>query len=172
MVLHLDLGERGYDITVERGALSRVGEIFSLGRRVLIVTDSGVPAVYAETVAAGSEPTLLFADRFPFVYLAEDYGIRYVAAFEGCTTEAEATPETIIHLAKHADEWDLRWIMTTESSDGKLARSVIRATEKKDQAVAVLNSMQSVSAKEAERGDTYLGIMEQNLDVLRRVLSS
>jgi len=127
---------------------------------------------YAETVAAASEPTLLFADRFPFVYLAEDYGIRYVAAFEGCTTEAEATPETIIHLAKHADEWDLEWIMTTESADGKLARSVIRATEKKDQAVAVLNSMQAVSAKEAERGETYLGIMEQNLDVLRRVLSS
>lgn len=59
MVLHLDLGERGYDITVERGALSRVGEIFSLTRRVLIVTDSGVPAVYAETVAAACKNAVI-----------------------------------------------------------------------------------------------------------------
>lgn len=59
MVLHLDLGERGYDITVERGALMRVGEIFSLERKVLVVTDSGVPAAYAETVAAACKKAVI-----------------------------------------------------------------------------------------------------------------
>lgn len=127
-------------------------------------------AAYTEAVAAAREPTLLFADRFPFVYLAEDYGLRYVAAFEGCTTEAEATPDTIIHLAEHADEWDLGWIMTTESSDGKLAQSVIQATKEKNQTVAVLDSMQSVNERDVETGATYLGIMERNLEVLRRVM--
>lgn len=51
-VLHMDLGERGYDITVERGALARVGQLLRLDRRVLILTDEGVPAAYAEAVAA------------------------------------------------------------------------------------------------------------------------
>lgn len=51
-VLHMELGERSYDITVERGALARVGELLRLERRVLILTDEGVPAAYAETVAA------------------------------------------------------------------------------------------------------------------------
>lgn len=51
-VLHMELGERGYDITVERGALARVGQLLRLDRRVLILTDEGVPAAYAETVAA------------------------------------------------------------------------------------------------------------------------
>jgi len=51
-VLHMDLGERGYDITVERGALARVGQLLRLDRRVLILTDEGVPAAYADAVAA------------------------------------------------------------------------------------------------------------------------
>ncbi len=41
----------GYDITIERGVLARAGEICNLNRRVLIVTDSGVPTAYAATVA-------------------------------------------------------------------------------------------------------------------------
>lgn len=50
--LHLDLGERGYDINIGRGLLSRAAELFNLDRRVFILTDSGVPAEYANTVKA------------------------------------------------------------------------------------------------------------------------
>lgn len=50
--VHLNLGNRGYDINIGRGLLSRAGELFNLNRRVLIVTDSGVPSEYAETVRA------------------------------------------------------------------------------------------------------------------------
>lgn len=52
MVLHLDLKENGYDIVLERGVLNRAGELLKLDRRVLIITDSGVPTEYAKTVAA------------------------------------------------------------------------------------------------------------------------
>lgn len=55
MKLHLDLQERGYDILIERGALDRIGEFFDLGRKVLIVTDDGVPSEYAEKVAKNSQ---------------------------------------------------------------------------------------------------------------------
>lgn len=57
--LHLDLGERGYDITVGRGLLAKAGEYFNLKRKVFIVTDSGVPANYAETVAASAKESLI-----------------------------------------------------------------------------------------------------------------
>lgn len=55
MKLHLDLQERGYDILIERGALDRIGEFFDLDRKVLIVTDDGVPSEYAEKVAKNSQ---------------------------------------------------------------------------------------------------------------------
>ncbi len=49
--IHLDLGDRGYDITVGRGLLTRADEFFALERKALIVTDSGVPEEYAKTIA-------------------------------------------------------------------------------------------------------------------------
>ncbi len=51
MNIHLDLKENGYDIVVERGILGKAGEQLNLNRRVLVVTDSGVPEIYAETLA-------------------------------------------------------------------------------------------------------------------------
>ena len=60
MTLTVNIPGRSYDILVERGALARVGETFSLDRRVLVVTDDGVPSAYAERVAAAcTHPTLV-----------------------------------------------------------------------------------------------------------------
>ena len=52
MTLTMELSKNSYDIIVERGALARVGALLSLDRRVLVVTDDGVPAAYAKAVAA------------------------------------------------------------------------------------------------------------------------
>lgn len=51
MSLYMNLGKDSYDIIIERGALAKAGEYFNLDRKVLVVTDSGVPAEYAKTVA-------------------------------------------------------------------------------------------------------------------------
>ena len=48
----MELGPNSYDITVERGCLQRADALLNLDRRVLIVTDRGVPRQYAETLAA------------------------------------------------------------------------------------------------------------------------
>lgn len=64
MKLHVDLAENGYDIIIERGVLSRASEELDLDRKVLIVTDSGVPAEYAEAVAAKcAHPTVVTVDE-------------------------------------------------------------------------------------------------------------
>lgn len=52
MNLHLSLGENSYDIIIERGCLSKAGEYLSLDRKVLIVTDDGVPSQYAKTLSS------------------------------------------------------------------------------------------------------------------------
>ncbi len=74
--LHLDLGERGYDITVGRGLLAEAEKYLNLSRKVFIVTDSGVPAEYAEAVAAlAKEPFIVTVpegegSKSPEVYTA------------------------------------------------------------------------------------------------------
>ena len=50
--LTMALGERSYDIVIRRGCLQQAGSLLELNRKVLIVTDSGVPRQYAETLAS------------------------------------------------------------------------------------------------------------------------
>ena len=126
-------------------------------------------ARFADAVNGASNKRAVFADRFPFVYLAEDYGIEYEAAFEGCSADAEEGFDTIIRLADKLDEWELSYIFVTESSDMGLANAVADRAEGSGISVAVLDSMQSVS-KDSDDKD-YISIMENNLDTLSAVLS-
>ncbi len=125
---------------------------------------------YEEVVAAGSTNTLVFGDRFPFRYLVDEYGLSYYAAFSGCSAETEASFETIVFLANKLDELELSSIMTIEGTEHKIAETVIDNTAGKDQTVLVIDSMQSVTAADAEAGATYLNIMETNLVILTEAL--
>lgn len=51
MMIHMDLGTDSYDIIVDRGCLARAGQYLNLNRRVLVVTDTGVPEEYARSIA-------------------------------------------------------------------------------------------------------------------------
>ena len=63
MIIPIQLGADSYDILLERGALRKANEFFKLNRKVLIVTDSGVPREYSETVAACSKED--YIETFP-----------------------------------------------------------------------------------------------------------
>jgi len=127
-------------------------------------------AKYAAVVKAGSKNTILFGDRFPFRYLVDDYGLDYFAAFVGCSAETEASFETVIFLAKKVDELGLNSVLKIESGDGKIARTIVQNTKKKNAKVLTLDSIQSTTAKQAAAGTTYYKIMEENLKVLEEVL--
>ena len=125
---------------------------------------------YAAAVKASPVKTLLFGDRFPFRYLADDYGIRYYAAFPGCSAETEASFRTIIFLAKKADELGLRHVMVIDGSNRTVARAIIQTARKKDLKIVTLDSMQSVTAKQIAAGATYLSVMRSNLAALKEAL--
>ena len=127
---------------------------------------------YAAAVEAGAFRTLLFGDRFPFRYLADDYGLDYYAAFSGCSAESEASFETIVFLAGKVDELGLPAVLTIEGSDGRIAQTIVQSTASKDAEILKLNSMQATTAADAADGATYMGIMADNLDVLKSALGS
>ena len=124
-----------------------------------------------QTVTEKAEvKTVLFADRFPFRYMVDDYGLNYYAAFVGCSAETEASFETMSFLTNKVDELGLSSIMTIESSDQKIAKTVKENSKTKDQQILAMDSMQSVTAKDVADGTTYLSIMEENLSVLKDAL--
>ena len=128
-------------------------------------------AKYEEVVKKAPKKTVVFGDRFPFRYLVDDYGIDYYAAFVGCSAESEASFETIAFLSKKIDELDLKSVLVIESSDEKIAKSVIANTKNKDMKILKMDSLQSVTKDELNGEKSYLGIMTSNLSVLEEALN-
>ena len=126
---------------------------------------------YEEAVSAGKTDTLLFGDRFPFRYLVEDYGLKYYAAFAGCSAETEASFETIIFLAEKVDELGLECVLTIDNSDQKIAQTIVQNTKNGDQKILTLDSMQAATYDQAAGGTEYISVMESNLSVLKEALS-
>lgn len=125
---------------------------------------------FVTTVGSTSVKTLLFADRFPFSYLTNDYGIECYAAFPGCSSETEASFATVAFLAERVDTLALPAIVILENSTVELAETVLSVTKTKPSLIVTMNSLQSVSRLDIENGATYLSIMTKNLSALNTAL--
>ena len=127
-------------------------------------------AKYRADVAKAKHTTLLFADRFPFRYLVDDYGLSYFAAFQGCSAESEASFKTILFLADKLDALGLPCVLTIEGSSKKIAETVVRTAKRGPVPILTLDSMQSVRADGIASGSDYLAVMERNLAILQEAL--
>lgn len=126
---------------------------------------------YQEMVDSAARKTVLFGDRFPFRYMVDDYGLDYYAAFVGCSAETEAGFDTIAFLAGKVDELELPCVLVIESSDQKIANTIIQNTKEKNQQILVMDSLQSITSDDAKNGKTYLSVMKSNLEILKQALN-
>ena len=130
----------------------------------------GLDREYQSAVDGAAVKTLIFGDRFPFRYLADDYGLDYYAAFPGCSAETEASFETVLFLAGKLDQLGLKTVLTMEAPRHRIAETIVENTEAKDARILVMDSMQSATAEDAAGGTSYLSVMESNLGVLKAAL--
>lgn len=129
-------------------------------------------AEFVQAVASGETDTLLFADRFPFRYFVEDYGLQYYAAFEGCSAETEASFKIVAFLTGKLNELKLGAVLVTDGSDDRLAQVIIEnAHTAHQQHILILHSLQAVSKKDIVNGFNYLSAMEENLVTLKMALT-
>lgn len=126
---------------------------------------------YEDAVKNAKNNTLIFADRFPFRYLTDDYGLKYYAAFPGCSAETEASFETVAFLANKLDELSLDYVFVIENSDKSIAKTVIKNSKSKNAEILELNSIQSVTKENISVASAYLDIMKSNLNVLKKALN-
>ncbi len=123
---------------------------------------------FRQVVDSSKRKTVLFGDRFPFIYFAKEYGINYYAAFSGCSTETEASPKTITFLINKVKEEQIPVVFTIEFSNGKIADTIVEATDTKK---LMLNSGHNLTKEQLESGVTYLSLMEENVEILREALN-
>lgn len=120
---------------------------------------TNLEATYAESLEEIENKTLVIADRFPFLYLAQDYGFDYYAAFTGCSSELEVSFETIAFLKEKVEELELDYVFKIEGASHQIAETVMEDNTQ----VLELNSMQSITGEDEK---SYLSMMEENLEVL------
>ena len=125
-------------------------------------------ARFQNIFSSSDDLTLIFADRFPFRYLTEQYNVDHYAAFTGCSSETEPTLSDINELIKTVEKKGSKTVFYVEMSDQKTADIVCGQTgcDKR-----MLHSCHNLTRKEFESGDTYLTVMNRNADVLEEVLN-
>ena len=120
-----------------------------------------------DVVENGNRKELIFGDRFPFRYFADEYGLECYAAFPGCSEDTEASASTIAFLIDKVKEDKVPVVLTIELSNKKIAQTIGEDTGAK---VLELHSCHNVSKEDFENGLTYVDFMERNVDVLEEAL--
>ena len=123
---------------------------------------------FAEMSENAPNHTIIVGDRFPFRYLAHDYGLKYYAAFSGCSSESEPSVYTMAFLIDKLLDKETDVVFYLEFSTKRLASKLSDATGAE---MLPLHSCHNVSKKDFENGVTYIDLMTQNLENLREALN-
>ena len=155
-------------------------------KEILIQADPSGEAVYEENAAAYEEELakldqefrdvadharrklLIFGDRFPFRYFADEYGLDYYAAFPGCAGDTAPSAATMAFLIDKVKEEKVPAVLKMELSNDDIANAIAEATGTE---VKVFYSCHNLSAEDFESGETYLSMMQKNVETLKEVLN-
>lgn len=122
---------------------------------------------FKNIVTGASVNTLVFADRFPFVYFTEEYGIEYYVAFPGCADETEPSAAAVAKLIDTVNTLNIPVILHTEYANENLADTIAAATNAKK---LMLHSCHTISREDLDAGATYLSLMRENAMTLKEAL--
>lgn len=123
---------------------------------------------FKEIVKNAKRKEIVFGDRFPLRYFVDTYGLKYSAAFPGCSEETEASAKTIKFLINKVKDNKIPVVFHIELSDKKIANSIAKETGAK---VLEFKTAHNLSQKDFDKGITYLDIMKDNIKVLKEALN-
>jgi zinc transport system substrate-binding protein len=118
---------------------------------------------YKETLANCPKKVFLHGGHYAFGYLARRYGLKYVSA-SAVNADAEPTPARLAELVKLMRSERLNYVYTEELLNPRVAETIARETGAK---VLMLNAAHNLSRDDFQRGVSFIGIMEQNLQNLK-----
>lgn len=122
---------------------------------------------FTEVANNKKRDTLVFGDRFPFLYFVSDYDLGYECAFPGCSHETEPSTAVVSHLIDFTRENNIPVVFYLELSSGKVAQIISEDSSAK---TMQFSSCHNVTKEDFENGATYISVMEQNLEALKEAL--
>ncbi|MEN6634670.1 MAG: metal ABC transporter substrate-binding protein [Clostridiaceae bacterium] len=123
---------------------------------------------FRDVVDSSARKTVVFADRFPVRYFVEEFGLKYYAAFPGCSAETEPSAATVASLIDHVRSENIPVVFYIEMSNQQMANTVAEATGAK---TMLFHTCHNVTKAEFESGATYLSLMQNNVLALKAALN-
>ena len=123
---------------------------------------------FQDVVDHSKRKLMIFGDRFPFRYFAEEYGLDYYAAFSGCASDTEPSAATMAFLINKVRDENIKTVLKMELSNENIAKAIAEATNAD---VKEFYSCHNLTAEQFADGETYLSLMEKNVETLREVLN-
>lgn len=125
-------------------------------------------AAFREVIGDAQRDTLFFGDRFPLLYFVREYGLNYYAAFPGCASETEPSAATVAKLIDLVREEAAPVVYQIELSNGNIARSIADSSGAR---VETFYTCHNITADDFNAGETYLSLMQRNVDSLKEALN-
>ena len=166
-------------VTILRAICAKLSEMhpeysdaFAANRDSYIAELDEIDAELRELAANARTKTLVFADRFPMRYFAEEYGFDHIAAFSGCTSNTEPTLSAVAEIADAVVNGGARGLLTVELSDKKCASAVREALgDGAECEIYELHSAHNVTKEDYDAGVSYAELWRRNISVLGKVLN-
>lgn len=121
-----------------------------------------------QTIVDGAEhKDIIFADKFPLIYFAQRYGLKYYAAFPGCSGDTEPSAKTVAFLIDKVKSHDVNGVFYLELSSQAMADVICDDTKAKKYQ---FNSCHNITQKQFEKEVTYVDLMRENVQALKSAL--
>ncbi len=125
-------------------------------------------ADFRSVIQNSKRKEIIVGDRFPFRYFCDEYGLKYYAAFPGCSADTEPKSSTVAFLIDKVKEDNIPVVFHIELSNEQMCDSICEATGAKSE---LLNAVHNVSDSDFKSGATYISLMEHNVKVLKEALN-
>lgn len=142
--------------------------IYSSNRDRYISKLKSLDSEFSDIVSNAKRNTVVFGDRFPFLYFVTDYSLDYDCAFPGCSSETEPSISTVTHMIDFTRDNQIPVVFYLEFSNGRVARLISEDTGAKTMRYS---SCHNVTKDEFADGATYVSLMEQNANSLKEALN-
>lgn len=149
-------------------ALPEQADAFHANADAYVAQIEAIDGELTQLIEGSARRKLVFADRFPFLYLAHDYGLDYCAAFMSCTAESEPSAQALVQLIQTIQGEKIPAVYTIEMSNGAIARTLAEETGAE---ILTMHSIQTVTQAEFDAGETYVSLMRTNLEAMRKGLN-
>ena len=143
-------------------------EIYTKNRDAYLTKLKTLDSEISDIVNNAKRKTVVFGDRFPFLYFVTDYSLEYECAFPGCSSETEPSISTVTHMIDFTRKNEVPVVFYLEFSNGKVARLI---SEDSGAKTMRFSSCHNVTKDEFAGGASYISLMEQNSNALKEALN-